>query len=148
VIEEVFDIRFVDDDGAPESTRFSEIVIGGFRERFLTDLSFWSEADYERQWREAVSQVMTLDRAALMASMTDPSNANFIRWWVMYREGETVMFQDQLFFMSEAKEPFVTSATSRFIHDRGSVSDTGYPVSEWSTTTSALRAFLRKTEAK
>jgi contact-dependent growth inhibition (CDI) system CdiI-like immunity protein len=145
---EGFDIRFVDDEGAPEKTRFGEILIGSFRERFLSDMTFWTEAEYEGQWRDAVSQVVTLDKAALITSITEPSTTNFIRWWAMYRDGETVVFNDQVFFLSEAKEPFAAHATGRFVPERETVSETGQPISEWSTTTAALRAFRQSIEVR
>src|SRR5690348_10784185 len=124
---ESFDIRFLENEGhtAPARTAYGEIRIGSFRERFQSDLSFWNRADYERQWRNASSRIQHAERAAMITSMGDPSTANFIRWWVMYREDEKIFLQEQTLFLEELSAPFDPEAAEHFVRPRQTVSEDG-----------------------
>jgi hypothetical protein len=139
-----FDIRFLSDEEAPppDGTAYGQITIGPFRERFQSDLSFWKRPDYERQWRDATSKILTSDRAAMITSMGDPVSANFIRWWPMYRDGEQIIMQEHLLFLDELNTPFDPEAAEKFVHDRRTLSEEGQPISEWTTSREGVRGFL------
>jgi hypothetical protein len=139
-----FEIRFLSapETPAPSGSAYGEIRIGSFRERFESDLSFWSTSDYERQWRTGASRILQTDRAALITSMGDPSSANFIRWWPMYRQGEMVIFHEHLLFLEELTTPFDPEMTEKFVRDRETLTEDGQPISEWTTSLDTIRAFL------
>ena len=144
---ENFHICFISDaagDAPPDGCRYGEIRIGPFRERFLSSLAFWDEAKYERQWVAAASHIMTADRAVMITSLTDPATSNFVRWWAMYRDGETIVFQEQICFLDELSEPFDAEAPEKSMRHRQTMSEEGQPISEWSAPVSAVRVFARK----
>lgn len=145
-----FDIYFLSaenrmpppDDPEVQGCRYGEIRIGSFRERFLSAVTFWSEARYEQQWIEAAKRILTDGKTALMSSVTEPASTNFVRWWAMYRDGETIVVQEQLCFLDKLTEQFDPEAVERFVSPRETISEDGEKISEWTTTVSAMRAFL------
>lgn len=142
-----FEIRFLDRWGSGDlvGARFGEIKIGSFRETFLADVtSYWDEERYEAQWVKAVSCILVGERSALITQITDPSTSNFIRWWAMYREGDDVKLQDEMIFLDQLSGPFDPGEVERFVRPRMTITEEGQEISEWSTTTSAVRAFLRE----
>ncbi len=138
-----FSIRFVNDAEAlpPADAAYGRIEIGEFSERFVSDVSLWTRADYERQWRKAALLIQDSDRAAMITSLTAPSSANFIRWWVLYREGDGVILQEQILFFDELTARFDPEAPERFVKERETRSEDGQMISEWTTSREALRAF-------
>ena len=144
MIVNTFGIRFLGaaESGPPDGVAYGEIQIGAFRERFQSDLSFWKKADYARQWRSAISWILESDRAAMITSLGDPASANFIRWWVMYREAREIVFQEQVLFINELTAPFDPEVTWKIVRERRTVSENGQEISEWRSSVEALRAFL------
>jgi hypothetical protein len=139
-----FYFRFIPDDegNPPPGCCFGEVCIGSFRERFLSDVTFWRRADYEKQWASAASSILSGDKTGLIVSLPDPSSANFVRWWAMYREGEVVFLQEQICFLDELSEKFDPDMVYKFVRSRETTSEDGQAISEWSTTVSAVRGFL------
>jgi hypothetical protein len=93
--------------------------------------------------------VLIVDRghpSALVTSMHDPSSAKFIRWWPMYRFGETVVFHEHLLFLDLLDEPFSPDDPFTSVPDHSKASDEG-TVSEWQLPVDALAARLRQTSA-
>jgi hypothetical protein len=119
------------------------IQIGAFTERFESSLSYWSESDYERHWREATGRIVDGAIAScLISSITDPISSHFITWWPLYRLGSEVKVLNQLLFLDMLREAF--DARNPYVHvrERETISTEGTPVSEWSTTVEELRRFL------
>lgn len=141
-----FDIRFVQDGeaGPPPGCCFGEIRIESFRELFVSGITFWGREDYERQWTGAASRILTGDRTAMIVSLSDPSSANFVRWWAMYREREVVFIQEQLCFLDELTEKFDPDMVDKFVRPRETTSEDGQAISEWSIAVSAVREFLER----
>lgn len=120
-----------------------KIVIGEFAERFEADLTYWQPEAYRAQWRAAVTAILQgAERSALIASMPDPAQANFIPLWPLYREGERVLVQHHIHFLAEHPAPFDPAQVGSVVPDRATESDDGDPISEWETSLDALRAFL------
>lgn len=138
----MFDIRFVNErSAAEEQSAYGEIRIGAFRESFRSDLSFWTRADYEGQWRRAAQQLSSLAKAALITSMGDPASAVFLRWWAMYRSGDVVFFQDQLVFFRELGRPFDPLKTGPLVRERRTIAE-GTAISEWTVGVASVLSFI------
>jgi hypothetical protein len=137
-------IQFLEDSepGTRSRSCFGEIRIGGFSERFETSLFYWDKTTYRAQWRGAARQLLVGDRAGFITSFTEPTTANFIRWWVAYRSDESIFFQEQMLFMDQLVAPFDVSKPEGSVRDRQTVTEDGHRISEWTTTTSAIRTFL------
>lgn len=145
---DVFDIRFLvarPTHGLTE--RCGEIRLGELRETFLAELSFWDEAAYRRQWAGAIAQVLAGNRSALITSLADPTNANFVRCWPMFPDGKSVIFQERILFMKDLSEPFDPHDIGRFIEPRTSDASGGEHVSEWRVSLDAVRAFATQRRA-
>lgn len=139
----MFAIRFLSgltDDGAAAG----ELVVGTETEGFHAGLSFWAKADYEHQWQRSLAPLVRAEAttACLVTSIPPLENANFVFWWVLYREGAEVIFQQQILFLEELEEPFDPERPERSIRPRTTASDDGGEVSEWRVSVEAIREFL------
>ena len=126
-----------------EDEKAGRITLGDFRERFIASLIYWSTADYERQWREAVQRIVDgCEKSALITNMYDPAAAKFIVWWPMWRKGELVHVHNALLFMEQLDEPFRADDPYRHVGEHGPISDDGEAISDWVVTLDALARFL------
>lgn len=90
-----------------EKASLGQIKIGNFQERILIPTEYWSPADYRQQWIEAVDQISkTGDATALITEMYDPSDANFIKCWPIYKEGNTIHIQNRILFLDQLPDQF------------------------------------------
>lgn len=120
-----------------------KIVLGDFSEDFHASLSYWKRSDYERQWADALKCLINgCDKAALITSMYDPAEANFIFWWPMYSEGGKVFVQNSILFMEDMTEPFNEKQICDYVPDRVCVNEEGYRISEWVLELNDLQVFL------
>lgn len=143
-----FDIRFIQapNDEDPKLA-WGEIQIGAFSERFRSDVSYWGTERYERQWLDAVSNLLRgHDRTALLTSLVNPETANFVRFWTLHRVGDAIAVQEQICFMDSLHEPFDPESVERFVPPRETVTEDGHRISEWSTTIASLQAFVDRHE--
>jgi hypothetical protein len=146
----VFSIEFTEEaataSGVGGLARFGIIQLDMERERFLAPLSYWSVADYERQWRAAVRRIVDgQPRAALITSLADPSLADFVEWWPLYRVGQTVSVQNQLLFLDSLREPFDPADPYPHVSELRTRSEDGQAISEWRITLADLEQFLSRT---
>lgn len=85
----MFDIRFdnsASDDLDSDSSQ-GVLLLGQHRHLFSSSLEFWSPVDYELQWRRGIRNlVQGGEKSCLVTSITNPANANFLVWWILYRE--------------------------------------------------------------
>ena len=145
-----FDIRFIPDGTAdsPSECRVGEVRIESFCERFVADVTFWRQAEYEKQWLDAALKIVGGDKTALIVSVSEPATANFVRWWAMYRNEHVIFVQEQIRFLDELSELFDPCAVERFVLPRETVSEDGELISEWSTTVSAVRDFIARASVR
>jgi hypothetical protein len=80
--------------------------------------------------------------SCLMASMTDPSNSNFLVCWPMYREGDDVYIQHAIIILDEIEGKFEHAAPWDILSPRSRVDEDGNKISEWVTSMSSLRKFF------
>lgn len=141
-----FNIRFIpnEDVDTRADCCYGELCIESLRERFVVDITFWERADYEKQWLRAALNIVDGDKSALIVSVTNPATSNFVRWWAMYRDQDTIYFQEQIRFLAELSDAFDPYAVEKFVLPRETVSEDGEAISEWSTTVSTVRDFLSR----
>ena len=139
-----FEISFGEVDAASAALSIGTIRIGDFHESFESSLEFWGRDEYERHWRCAVGRVLDkrLD-SCLITSITDPQTANFLMWWPIYVQGDSVVFQNQIFFLHDAGGNFDIERPHRHLRPRETCSDDGHPISEWSIGIEALNAWMK-----
>jgi hypothetical protein len=141
VIVSYFNVRFTDTSHVADGVAEGEIQIDDFVERFESDLAHWNISTYQRQWREAASQVQSEGRAAVVTTFASQSSANFVRCWAMYRAGQQVRVQEKLIFLDELSAPFEGAATSQYLAGWQPRSTEGLPISTWTTSVVAVANF-------
>ncbi len=143
-----FSICFLDEvvsmDRDMSELRLGLIVIGDFEERFEASLSYWAVEDYQKQWKQALERIIAGEpKSSLITSMHDPQNANFVTWWLLYRDGQQVHVQNQLLFMDQISGPYDLANPYVYIPDRETVDEDGNRISEWRTTIAEIEEFLK-----
>jgi hypothetical protein len=122
-----------------------KIRIGDYFETIITSLISWTPKQYERHWLTAVQRVVEGgDRSALITSYVEPAHGpdDYLVWWPLYREGETVHIQNHMLFFAQLTGPFSPELFWTSVRDRRTVDDEGLAISEWTTTVDSLSTFL------
>ena len=142
-----FMIRLLDEpfESEGEAALVGSLTIGDFSEQLHCSLSYWTRERYEAQWKEALSRLVNGESSsALVTSMHDPRFANFIRWWVMYRDLEIVQIQEHILFLRELDTPLDESDLYASVPDRETETEDGERVSEWVLPVSAIHRCLEE----
>jgi hypothetical protein len=144
----MFDIKFIETAGSANKqhdSELGEIAIGEFSERFEIVLEYWNKSDYQRQWFEGLSRIVGGNtKSCLITSLTDPASANFIFWWLIYRDGTVTVFQNQILFLDELAAPFDVVNPYAVIPDRVQITEDGEKVSEWTAPITDLIMWLER----
>ncbi len=126
-----------------EKMAIGKILIGEFYENFHASLSYWDSDKYEFQWKQALTRIIEgASTTALITSMYDPQLANFIFWWVLYRDGEDIYIQNHVLFMDDIDGSFEEGCVYDYIPQREIVNEDGDRISEWVTELKAIKSFL------
>lgn len=129
---------------APQDAAHGRIILATDHDLFEADLSFWTREQYESSWHANIERILDgADHAALITSISDPASANFIFWWPLYREGETVLVQNQLLFLDELRRPFDPASPWDFVPPRETTDEDGNRISEWPVPVRDLTSFVR-----
>lgn len=116
----------------PPRVRLGVIQIGDFEERFESSIEFWTPAQYESHWAEALGRLsLKTPKSCLITSITDPATGNFLFWWPMYLIGQHVHFQNHVLFISEIREAFDPAKPYVHVPERALYNEDGEPISEW-----------------
>jgi len=126
-------IRFVNKTEYEPDVALGEIALDDFVERFEAFLGFWDAARYESQWRRGIDRLLDgAPKSCLITSMSEPGYEHFGTWWVLYRDGQRVVVQNQLLLLDVIGSDFDPNEPYASIRDRVSLSADGEPISEWS----------------
>ena len=163
----MFTIEFV----APEELsqdgwyRRGEIILGTEREGFRAPLGYWTATDYAVQWRQAAARLLGPPACAgFFTQVVDPTARRGSRaraprppagfaeaakpayfWWVGWREGEEVVFQEQLLIPGQTAPRRFTPADPYWaIGSRVSTNEDGERVSEWRVALADVQAFAEE----
>jgi hypothetical protein len=122
---------------------YGYIQIGDFREKLEINVSFWMPEDYIAQWNRAILRIVEKDeKSCLITSLSSPQDSNFIFWWPMYRNKDTVFIQNGILFLDEISSSFTFENPYEDVPDRETVSEDGEPISEWEISIDALKNYL------
>ncbi len=140
-----FSISLTDKFEITDDEKFSsgKIIIGEFSEDFQASMSYWNRDKYVFQWKQALRRIIgDAKTTALITSMYDPQLANFIFWWILYRDGEDVYVQNHVLFMDDIDDSFDEKCIYDYIPLRETVNEDGDNISEWTTNLKVIKAFL------
>jgi hypothetical protein len=119
----------VNEDGWPEAG--CELRIGEERFVFVIDLSHWSIADYERQWREGTKRILYgATSTALMSSYGGPAGHRH-QMWGAWRDDAHIYVQQHSVVTSETDASFDPAVPYAHIGERIATSETAVPFPEW-----------------
>lgn len=145
-----FEIAFLDDplpaelSGTGRSACLARITIGDFQERLVIPLDVWSRADYQRQWVDGLSRIVTRgrDTSALFTGMHDFTTSNFAPvCWLLYKDAGVVHVQNRWLPRQSLPAHFNPYKWYDRLPRRETRTPEGYQVSEWDTTVDALAAW-------
>lgn len=141
-----FCIELDDDESDPalEGAFQGCIKIGSFEESFVSSRLFWSADQYREHWHDAVKRVVREGKdSCLITSIADPGNSTRLYWWPMYRDGDTVHFQNSICFFDQLPVPFDVDNPYASVSPRERTSEDGEELSEWDIHVDDLEDFLR-----
>jgi hypothetical protein len=125
-------IHFVKKLDYEPDVALGEIALDDFVEHFESPLTFWDVDRYENQWREGIERLLGgAPKSCLITSMLEPKYEHFGTWWVLYRDGQRVVVQNQLLLLDVFGSDFDPDQPYDCIRDRISLSADGEPISEW-----------------
>lgn len=73
----------------------------------------------------------TRRHSALITSMRDPLNMNFVFLWVLFYEGEKVFVQNQIIFLDEIGGEFNPDKVNGYVGSRIEFNEDGQRISGW-----------------
>jgi CdiI N-terminal domain len=126
-----------------------ELTLGADHEYFESVLGFWELDEYEKSWTAGLRRL--LDGASiscLATSVTDPSTANFVEIWPLYRSGDDVYVQNRLIFMDQLPRAFDTAAPWESVEPRSVTDEDGRKISEWQVSRSDIQEFLDSKDSR
>lgn len=127
-----------------EGLRYAEgeLTLGRDRERFRSDLGTWSTRDYETQWHEAISRLLSgKSSSVLITSYRGPEAGDHLAW-PMWREGPTICFQKGLLLTEQLPRPFDPAMIYDLVGDRRAIDEAGGRLPEWRVPLEQLATFI------
>ena len=127
------------------SSHFGEIVIGEFQESFVVPIEDWPLEQYLQQWQHGIKKIKIDDTSCLVTSVQN-INTSYptIEMWSLYKEKNTVFFQNNLLFNETTAPPkklnnFTIDSCYDFVTiPRTTIDENGEKISEWHIDITAL----------
>lgn len=120
-----------------------EIVLDDFQDCFESPFTYWPAAEYERQWRGGLERIVRGEaKSALVTAMYPPESASFVRWWILFRSGNEVVFREHLLLTDHLDRVFDPGALYDFVPDRVAGGDQEFPISEWTVELASIGSGL------
>ena len=138
-----FSIAFTGVDEQDPMVAIGRLRLGDDEEYFESVLGFWAADDYERSWSVGLRRLLAGESISCLAtSVTNPSSANFVEVWPLYREGNDVYVQNSLIFLEQLSHEFDADAPWESVTPREVVDEDGRAISEWKVSLTDIREFL------
>jgi len=138
-----FSIAFTGFDERDPLVAIGELRLGDDHERFESVIGFWSVDEYRQSWAEGLQRLLAGESTSCLAtSVSDPSSANFVEVWPLYRQGPDVFVQNSLLFLDQLSHEFDPAAPWQSVASRSVVDEDGQAISEWRVSLDDIRAFL------
>ena len=125
-----------------EKYQYGEIVIGDFKEKFLSSLSFWSSEDYTKHWTNSLKKLDLRNKSGLIIDMYNPEKSKTIEWWILYKTDTLVYLQNSLLFLEDLNSVFKIDKIIEYIPERQTYSDDGELISEWCILLKSIEEFI------
>jgi CdiI N-terminal domain len=137
-----FSVAFTGFDEEDPLVAIGELKLGEHSEYFESTLEFWGLEDYEGSWAAGLRRLIDGSSVSCLAtSMIDPSIANFVEVWPLYRSGDDVYVQDQLIFMDQLSHEFDPAAPWESVKPRSVINENGQEIQEWRVSLEDVQEF-------
>jgi len=138
-----FSISFTGFDEDDPLVALGELQLGEVHEYFQSVLGFWGLDDYTQSWATGLRRILAgAPISCLATSVTDPSSANFVEVWPLYREGTDVYVQNRFLFLDQLTREFDPKAPWESMDPRSVVNEDGQAISEWKVSLTDIGEFL------
>jgi CdiI N-terminal domain len=140
-----FSIGFTGFDKQDPLVAIGLIELGEHREHFESVLVFWGTDDYKRIWDAGLRRLLGgASTSCLATSVLEPSSANFVEVWPLYREESEVCVQNCLLFLDQLSHEFDPAAPWESVYPRSVVDEDGQRISEWRVSLDHIGEFLER----
>ncbi len=121
-----------------------ELIVNGFVEKTVLDLTTWRIEDYECQWREALVRIVqgVDSKVVLMTWASKPTLHRILRAWRLQREDVNVRLQERIYVPEDYEFDVDDQGVVIDHEDMQGLNEEGDRISEWRTTIDAIRDFL------
>lgn len=139
-----FSIDFTGFDEQDPMVAIGVIRLGEDHEYFESVLGFWGLDDYNAIWTAGLRRLISgTSTSCLATSVTDPSSANFVEVWPLYREESDVYVQNHLLFLDQLPHELDPTEPWESVHPRSVVDEDGQRISEWRVSIDDIEEFLK-----
>lgn len=142
----MFNIEFISEPVVEfdETSVRGRITLGTFSEIFLSPLVYWSVEDYKRHWLQAANYLLEgHDKTVFFTTMYDPSYANFLFAWPMWRFGEQIRVQNQMMLIDELTGSFDSYNPYAHVGEFAEFSDE-QPISAWFIQAEEIAVYIER----
>jgi CdiI N-terminal domain len=120
-----------------------EVVVRDEGVETFPGVADWDRRLYERHWARALRRLLEgASRSALITSYVEPGLADYLMWWPLYREGDSVYVQNHMLFYAQLAKPFSPEDPWESVPARRNVNAEGLRISEWVTDLASVRECL------
>ncbi len=142
-----FSIGFTGFDEQDPLVAIGAIRLGEHREYFESVIGFWGTEDYTKIWDAGLRRLLRgTSISCLATSVIQPSNANFVEVWPLYREESDVYVQNCLLFLDQLADEFDPTAPWVSVSPRSVVEGDGQRISEWRVSIDDIGEFLERSQ--
>jgi len=119
-----------------------ELVVGDARLCFLVDLTHWGIAEYQHQWRAAISRlVQGAPSTALMTAYRGRGDWAHTMW-ALWREEGYVYVQEHSVLPADLDAPFDPNEPYAHVGERVPAAEHALPIPEWRMAVEHLHAAM------
>jgi hypothetical protein len=142
-----FSIGFTGFDDRDPLVAIGMIKLGEHREYFESVLVFWGTDDYKAIWDAGLQRLLRGEaKSCLATNVVEPSSANFVEVWPLYREESEVYVQNCLLFLDQLSHDFDPAAPWDSVYPRSVVGEDGERISEWRVSVDDIGEFLERSQ--
>ena len=120
------------------------IILNDFREEFLASLAVWSQDQYQRQWKQALINLLKGEQCTALITeyYGDHERSSNLVWWPLYRQADTILVHNNLLFFDQLIKPFDLNEPEASIGPRLTQGEDGNTISEWCIPLGDVQAFV------
>lgn len=124
------------------------IIIGDFRESFTASFHFWRPEQYLENWCNSLRLMLNGSaRGCFITNMNSDLKGNngYGMSWEFFRVDKDIVFHNRLIMPEAPIEGLASLNPEPWVEERETVTEDGFPISEWRVRRENLRVNLKLT---